>query len=99
MTKQPVYVLLDVTIRDKAKFFAYVEGHKPSLHQYGGKLLFRSNDLETVEGDWLPKLFVVQEWQDEEAFHAWYQSTEYSPWKKMRKAAMDVNMVLARKMT
>ena len=37
--------LMDVTIKDKARFLEYVEGHKASLQQYGGKLLFRSNDM------------------------------------------------------
>lgn len=98
MSETAVYALLDVTIKDRTKFMQYVEGHKSSMQQYGGKLLFRSNDMETIEGDWLPKLFVVQEWPSAEAFHAWYNSKEYEPWKKLRKEAMDVNMVLAKKM-
>lgn len=51
------YVLLDVTIKDKTKFLQYAEGHRPSMQQYGGKLLFRSNDMEVIEGHWSPKLF------------------------------------------
>lgn len=98
MAQETVYVLLDVTIKDKTKFLQYVEGHKPSMQQYGGKLLFRSNDMEVIEGDWLPKLFVVQEWPDEETFRKWHQSSEYAPWKKLREGAMDMNMVLAKRM-
>lgn len=98
MQKETVYALLDVTIKDREKFFRYVEGHKPSMNQYGGKLLFRSNDMKVIEGAWSPKLFVVQEWPSEEAFKNWYSSKEYEPWKKLRKEAMDMNMVLAKKM-
>lgn len=98
MSREPIYLLLDVTIKDKAKFFEYVEGHKPSMRQYGGKLLFRSNNMEVVEGSWSPKLFVVHEWPSEAAFRNWYGSPEYAPWKKLRREAMDMNMVLARKM-
>ncbi len=95
---ETMYVLLDVTVKDRAKFMEYVEGHKPSFHQYGGKLLFRSNDMEVIEGRWSPKLFVVHEWPREDAFKQWYNSKEYAPWKKVLKEAMDVNMVLARTM-
>ncbi len=95
---ETMYVLLDVTVKDRAKFMEYVEGHRPSFHQYGGKLLFRSNDMEVIEGSWSPKLFVVHEWPSEDAFKQWYNSKEYAPWKKVLKEAMDVNMVLARKM-
>ncbi len=98
MAKAAVYLLLDVTVTDREKFMQYVEGHKPSMEQYGGKLLFRSNDLEPIEGAWSPKLFVVHEWPSEEAFRNWYGSKEYEPWKRLRKEAMDRNMVLARKM-
>lgn len=98
MEQNRVYVLLDVTIKDKTKFFEYVEGHKPSMQQYGGKLLFRSNDMDVVEGDWSPKLFVVHEWPNEEAFKQWYGSKEYAPWKKLGKEAMDMNVVLVRSM-
>ncbi len=98
MEQNTAYVLMDVTIKDRDKFFEYVEGHRPSMQRYGGRLLFRSNDMEAVEGKWSPKLFVVQEWPNEEAFRQWYDSKEYAPWKKLRKEAMDIHMVLARKM-
>ncbi len=98
MGQDIVYVLLDVTIKDKTKFLQYVEGHKPSMQQYGGRLLFRSSDMEAVEGNWSPKLFVLQEWPSEEAFKRWYDSKEYAPWKILRREGMDMNMVLARKM-
>jgi len=99
MSENTVYVLLDVTIKDRDKFMQYVEGHKPSMQQYGGKLLFRSNAMEAIEGMWSPKLFVAHEWPSEEAFKNWYNSKEYAPWRELRKEAMDMNMVLARKMS
>ncbi len=98
MAHEPVYVLLDVAIKDKTKFLQYVEGHRPSMQHYGGKLLFRSNDMEVIEGHWSPKLFVVHEWPSEEAFRAWYVSKDYQPWKKLGKEAMDMNVVLAKSM-
>ncbi len=48
MPNEPVYVLLDVTIRDRGKFLEYVEGHKASMLQYGGRLLFRSADMDLI---------------------------------------------------
>lgn len=94
MAENTVYALLDVTVRDNKKFMEYVEGHRESFHQYGGKLLFRSKDIESIEGNWSPKLFVVHEWPSEDAFRQWYNSKEYEPWKKLRKEAMDMNLVL-----
>jgi uncharacterized protein (DUF1330 family) len=93
-----VYAIMDVTIKDRDKFMEYVEGHKASMQQYGGKLLFRSNNMIVIEGNWSPKLFVVHEWPSGEAFKNWDNSKEYAPWKKLRLEAMDMNMVLAKKM-
>lgn len=98
MGDDTVYALLDVVVKDRAKFMQYVEGHRPSFHQYGGKLLFQSNDMEVIEGDRSPKLFVVHEWPSEAAFKAWYNTKEYERWKELRKDALDMNMILARKM-
>ena len=98
MNNDTVYVLLDVTVKDRDKFMEYVEGHRQSFHQYGGKLLFRSNDIDPLEGNWSPKLLVVHEWPSEQAFRQWDESAAYAPWKKLRKEAMEMNMVLARKM-
>lgn len=98
MMNDIVYAIMDVTIKDRDKFMEYVEGHKASMQQYGGKLLFRSNDREVVEGNWSPKLLVVHEWPSEEAFKNWDNSKEYAAWKKLRMDAMDMNMVLAKKM-
>jgi len=98
MSNDIVYVLLDVVVNDRVKFLEYVEGHQPSFQQYGGKLLFRSNDMEPIEGNWSPKLLVVHEWPSEKAFRQWDESAEYAPWKKLRREAMEINMVLARTM-
>lgn len=94
-----VYALLDIAIKDHAKFLKYVEGHKSSMNQYGGKLLLRSNDMKPIEGNWRPKIFVMHEWPSEEPFKNWYNSKEYEPWKKLQKDAMDINMILAKSMT
>jgi uncharacterized protein (DUF1330 family) len=98
MSENTVYALLDVIIKDRGKFMEYVEGHRASFQKYGGKLLFRSNDMEMIEGNWSPKLFVMHEWPSEDAFKNWFNSKEYEPWKRLREEAMDMNMVLAKKM-
>ncbi len=98
MNNDAVYLLMDVTIKDRWKFLQYVEGHRPSMRQYGGKVLFRSSDTQALAGVWSPKLLVVHEWPSEAAFKQWDSSAEYAPWKKLRSEAMEMNMVLARKM-
>jgi uncharacterized protein (DUF1330 family) len=64
----PVHVVVDVEIRDRDLFLEYAAGHVPSLERYGGKILFRSFDLEAVDGDWSPTCLVVHESPSAQAF-------------------------------
>ncbi len=91
-----MHVVIDVTVKESAKFVSYVQGHLPSIAQYGGKVLSRSMAPAAVEGDWHPALLVIHEWPDEAAFHRWYVSPEYAPWKAMRPDACELRMVLMR---
>jgi uncharacterized protein (DUF1330 family) len=93
-----IYALLNVTIRDPACFGEYVRGHLPSIALYGGRVLFRSNENERVEGTWGPRLLVIHEWPTESAFHEWYGSDAYRPWKAMRHLACDIDLVLMKGM-
>lgn len=94
----PIHAVLTVTVRDPARFREYVAGHLPSLARYGGRVLFRSDDNLAVEGAWRPPLLVVHEWPSEAAFQAWYGSEEYRPWRALRPAACDLELVLLRGM-
>ncbi len=90
----PVYVVIDVTVKNQEKLKEYVAGHLPTIERYGGKILCRGFDPAVVTGDWAPKLLVIHEWPDRGQFQAWYDSDEYRPWKMMREDACDMNMVL-----
>jgi uncharacterized protein (DUF1330 family) len=91
-----VYAVLSVTIKDEARFGEYVRGHLPSIASHGGRVLFRSSDNAVIEGAWSPRLVVIHEWPSEEAFHRWYDSAEYRPWRELRPAACDLDFVLLR---
>jgi uncharacterized protein (DUF1330 family) len=93
-----VYAILNVHIRDPARFREYVRGHLPSIALHGGRVLFRSDENEPVEGTWEPRLLVIHEWPTETAFHDWYDSAEYRPWKSMRPLACDIDLVLMKGM-
>ncbi|GAB7027864.1 DUF1330 domain-containing protein [Geotalea toluenoxydans] len=95
---EPVLALMEVHVKDKEKFAQYLKGHLPTIDQYGGKVVLRSEGIESIEGDWLPKLFVMQEWPSVDAFRKWYASKEYQPWKDLRKEACDLKLTLVRKL-
>lgn len=91
-----MHVVIEVDVKDPAKFVAYVQGHLPSIARYGGKVLSRSAAPATIEGDWRPELLVIHEWPDDESFWRWYDSPEYAPWRAMRPEACELRMVALR---
>jgi uncharacterized protein (DUF1330 family) len=89
-----VYSIVGVTVNDEQLFQKYVEGHTDSLASFGGRFLAAGSEFDVIEGDWPGQIVVLHEWPDREAFHAWYASDEYRPWKEMRFAAANANIVL-----
>ena len=90
----PAYSIVAVTVSDSTLFQRYVDGHMGTLAAFGGRFLAAGPDFETIEGQWPGRIVVVHEWPDRAAFHAWYGSEAYRPWKAMRFAAATANVVL-----
>lgn len=91
----PTYSIVAVTVNDERLFRQYVEGHTPTLEKYGGRFLVAGADFETIEGQWPGQLAVVHEWPHREAFHTWYNSDDYKPWKEMRFASAVAKVILS----
>lgn len=90
----PTYSIVGVTVRDPQLFQKYVDGHGDTLAEFGGRFLAAGPEFETIEGNWPGQIVVVHEWPDRAAFHAWYASEAYRPWKEIRFAAASANVVL-----
>lgn len=74
-------------------FAQYIKGHLPSITQFGGKVIFRSTQNESVHGSENWDAIAIQEWPDNEAFECWWNSEEYRPWSQMRDKAAIVSIV------
>lgn len=88
------YSIVAVTVNNPELFQEYVDGHMGTLEKFGGRFLVAGNEFETMEGSWPGQIVVVHEWPDKAAFHAWYTSEEYAPWKEKRQASSKANVVL-----
>ena len=90
----PAYLVADVEWHDKEQRAKYGEGHAQLLAKYGGRILMGSTNVEVVEGDWKPRILVIFEFQNREAFHAWYNSPEYAHQLARRKKYADSKVVV-----
>lgn len=83
-----------VDIFDREKFQQYVDGHTPTVEQFGGRFLVKGYQGEILEGSWPNNIIVIHEFPSIEQFKTWYESEEYAPWKKLRQESAEVNVIL-----
>jgi uncharacterized protein (DUF1330 family) len=90
----PAYVVATLEIRDPDLYERYMPLVGPSLEPFGGRLLARAADYDTLEGDWAPELLVLLEFPTLERARAWYASAEYADAKALRLRAADGTLLL-----
>jgi uncharacterized protein (DUF1330 family) len=90
----PAYVVVDITVRDKAEYERYKGPAAAAVAAYGGRYLVRGGNVQVLEGSWLPPRFVILEFPTAEAARAWWAASEYAPAKALRQRIADTNMIL-----
>jgi uncharacterized protein (DUF1330 family) len=91
----PAYVIVNVTVRDPARYEEYKRLATPTVSAYGGRYVARGGPVEVREGDWSPSRLVVLEFPSVERARAWWDSPEYAPAKAVRQSCADTQLVIA----
>ena len=91
----PAYVIADIDVQDAVKFEEYKKGSGPSGVPFGAKYLVRGGKVEGLEGDWLPKRFVVIEFPSVEKAKEWWNSQEYAGPKAIRRSCAKSKFIVA----
>ena len=83
-------------ITDSERLKDYARGVGDTITRFGGKVVVRADGFEVLEVDWHsgqkgddsePERVTVIEFPDMAALRSWYDSSEYAPLKKIRKAS------------
>jgi uncharacterized protein (DUF1330 family) len=88
----PAYFIVQSTIGDEARYQEYREAVVPLIVKHGGKFIVRGAKVEALEGRHDGRRMVVFEFPSMAAIHAFWNSPEYVPVKKIRQgaAALDI---------
>lgn len=78
------YVVVEVDIRDAEAFAAYRRLGLPTIAEYGGRVLARSDDAVPLEGQWRPRRIVIVEFPSVEAARSWHASPGYQAARQLR---------------
>ena len=70
------YVLVEIEVTNPEGYAEYRPLASESVTKHGGRYIARGGKTEQFEGDWLPRI-VVLEFDSLEAARAWYYSDDY----------------------
>ena len=74
----PAYLVGNVEVTDPVAYEEYRKGVAATIAAYGGRSLARAGaKTEVLEGDWVPKRFMIIEFPSVAQLKAWYESPEY----------------------
>ena len=90
----PAYIIVEINVKDAETYERYKQLAPPSIAAYAGRYVIRGGKVETLEGAWQPKRFVMLEFPSAEQAHAWWASPEYAPAKALRQASASTEMIL-----
>ena len=79
----PGYVVFHAEVTDPAAYEEFKRLAEVAIAKHGGRYLVRGGALEVLEGDWLPRM-VLLEFDSVEAGVAFYRSPEYSAAREVR---------------
>jgi uncharacterized protein (DUF1330 family) len=88
------YIVVEVEVQDPQRYENYKAMVPASLEAHGGRFLVRGGKVETLEGDWAPKRFVIVEFPSVEKANAWWASEEYAEAKALRQATAKTQMIV-----
>ena len=86
------YVLVEIEVTNPEGYAEYRPLASESIAKHGGRYLARGGETETFEGEWAPRI-VVLEFESLEAAHAWYYSDDYQAALAVRQTHSNSRMV------
>jgi uncharacterized protein (DUF1330 family) len=78
------YLVADIDVNDLEGYEGYKKGVPATIAAHGGRYLTRAGSTEVLEGDWVPKRFVIIEFPSVAQLKSWYESPEYRALRDIR---------------
>jgi uncharacterized protein (DUF1330 family) len=88
----PAYFVVQATIKDEPQYQKYREAVVPLIARFGGKFAARGAKVEVLEGEHDTRPVVMFEFPTMESIHAFWDSPDYVPVKKMRERIATINV-------
>jgi uncharacterized protein (DUF1330 family) len=88
------YVLVNIEVTDPLGYEEYKKIAAPAVAACGGRYVVRGGAAEVLEGDWIPKRFVILEFESVAQAKEWWASEEYRAAKELRQKTAITDMIV-----
>lgn len=88
-----VYMIIDSTIKDRAKYDRYIDKVSPIVEKYGGRYRVRGENIRPL-GTWQPERIIVIEFPSEDHIRRWLASPEYATISPLREEGAAAQAVI-----
>jgi uncharacterized protein (DUF1330 family) len=88
------YVLVNIEVTDPLGYEEYKKIAAPAVAACGGRYVVRGGAAEILEGDWIPKRFVILEFESVAQAKEWWASEEYRAAKELRQKTAITDMIV-----
>lgn len=86
MSETPVYMLVQMDITDKERFFAeYAGPSQPIQQKHGVEVLAGAPEVNVLEGNYDKNFTVLLKFPSAQAHKEWYSDPDYQPLKDIRR--------------
>jgi uncharacterized protein (DUF1330 family) len=88
------YVIVNIEVIDPVGYEEYKKIAAPAVAACGGRYVVRGGAAEILEGDWIPKRFVILEFESVARAKEWWASEEYRAAKELRQKTAITDMIV-----
>ena len=81
----PVYLIIEIKVKDNDLYSKYVEKVPGVIEGYGGRYLVRGGKITPFSDNWNPERIIVIEFETMEQLQNCFQSEEYLKLSSLRK--------------
>jgi len=87
------YVLVNVKVKDSARYEGYKRLAERAVERHGGRYLVRGGETMTLEGGWQADRVVVLEFPTLEHIKTFYESADYAAAREQRADSAEMKMI------
>ena len=81
------YLIIEIEIKDEARYSQYIQKVRDVIIRYGGKYLARGGEIISLSRDWSPQRIVLVEFDSKKQVLTCLSSSEYQEIAHLRKSS------------